>query len=187
MQSNHYQIIVVFIEELQEQLTILEQGLRQLPVLVRNPEAMHQLSRAAHSLKGGASMLKLAGIQWIAHQLEDVFRGLQHHPVKVDSTIEALLWQAFLGLSSLAAELEGTFDLSTQTTEATLKELKPIFVDLNHHLTCLREPLADTASPPYLVPSTKQSSRPNPLLVVLRSLRRNVGHWMQWLCQQLGK
>jgi chemosensory pili system protein ChpA (sensor histidine kinase/response regulator) len=190
MQFSQYQIIIAFIEELQEHLNTLEQGLHQLPVITDQPQAIHKLARAAHSIKGGAAMLKLEGIEKTAHRLESVFWELEHHPVRGDLTLETLLWQAFEGLQTLAMELEGTFGLSVQTTQATLQALEPIFADLTGHLNHLRTAPVDLPLAPsfQLVSERSRFSRPRqPWGGLLKALSRLVCRGLRWLSQSFSK
>ena len=64
-----------FQQEALDLLQSLEDGLLNLRTQYDIPH-IHELMRAAHSIKGGASSVQLPGIARIAHKLEDVFRAL---------------------------------------------------------------------------------------------------------------
>ena len=91
MQQEEQQILGYFIEEAREHINTIEQGLLNLAITLKDSEMMNEVFRAAHSLKGGASMLGLSSIQHTSHCLEDWFRILQEHPVKIDLNLESLL------------------------------------------------------------------------------------------------
>ncbi|MFN6033709.1 MAG: Hpt domain-containing protein, partial [Dolichospermum sp.] len=63
------QILGYFIEEAKEQLNTIEQGLLNLETTLKNAEMMNEIFRAAHSIKGSASMLGLSSIQHTSHCL----------------------------------------------------------------------------------------------------------------------
>ncbi|MFN3680001.1 response regulator [Thermosynechococcus sp.] len=152
MQSDQQKrILGYFIEEAQEHLTTIEDSLMNLQQVVNDPEAMSEMFRAAHSVKGGAAMLGLHSIQHTAHKLEDYFKILREHPVTVDETLEQLFLQAFDALRELLDELQGPFGLTEETATATLNRVEPVFNQLQAHLSHLTQ--GAEAAPPVTVPS----------------------------------
>ena len=83
-----------FIEEAVELLYIIESGLLNLKEN-RNPAKVHEIMRAAHSLKGGAATVELDEIKMIAHRLEDIFKALYNDTVEIDPELENLLLTGF--------------------------------------------------------------------------------------------
>ena len=83
-----------FIEEAPELLLIIETNLLSLRQ-ERNPSTIHDLMRAAHSIKGGAATVGLDVIKTIAHRLEDIFKALYSDTVEIDSELESLLLQGY--------------------------------------------------------------------------------------------
>ena len=75
--GNQQRILGYFIEEAKEHLETLEKGLLDLPSVVKEPERVNEMFRAAHSVKGGAAMLGFGSIQKTAHRLEDSFKILK--------------------------------------------------------------------------------------------------------------
>ncbi len=152
MQSDQQKrILGYFIEEAQEHLTTIEDSLMNLQQVVNDPEAMSEMFRAAHSVKGGAAMLGLHSIQHTAHKLEDYFKILREHPVTVDETLEQLFLQAFDALRELLDELQGPFGLTEETATATLNRVEPVFNQLQAHLNHLTQ--GAEAAPPVTAPS----------------------------------
>lgn len=152
MQSDQQKrILGYFIEEAQEHLTTIEDSLMNLQQVVNDPEAMSEMFRAAHSVKGGAAMLGLHSIQHTAHKLEDYFKILREHPVTVDETLEQLFLQAFDALRELLDELQGPFGLTEETATATLNRVEPVFNQLQAHLSHLTQ--GAEAAPPVTAPS----------------------------------
>ena len=83
-----------FIEEAPELLQIIETNLLSLRQ-ERNPSTIHDLMRAAHSIKGGAATVGLEAIKTIAHRVEDIFKALYSDTVELDYELENLLLQAY--------------------------------------------------------------------------------------------
>lgn len=102
MDSDQQRILGFFLEEAQEHLQTLEQGLTDLTETCRHPDVLQELFRAAHSVKGGAAMLGLKAIQQQAHRLEDRMRQLQESPHPTPREAEELI----AGVDSLGQLLE---------------------------------------------------------------------------------
>ncbi|MDJ0743235.1 MAG: hybrid sensor histidine kinase/response regulator [Xenococcaceae cyanobacterium MO_167.B27] len=119
-----------FIEEAQELLQVLEDGLLSLQQDHSTPK-VHELMRAAHSIKGGAASVELEGIKTLAHRLEDFFKALYSEKVTFDSELENLLLQAYDCLRNpLTEQMEmGSFDETVALTTA-----EPIFEQLEKML-----------------------------------------------------
>jgi two-component system, chemotaxis family, sensor histidine kinase and response regulator PixL len=83
-----------FQQEALDLLQSLEDGLLNLRSHYDIPH-IHELMRAAHSIKGGASSVQLAGIAKIAHKLEDVFRALYRRTEPLDKDLDEALLQAY--------------------------------------------------------------------------------------------
>ncbi len=135
MQTEQTQKIMgYFIEEAKDHLNTIEQGLLNLQVTIEEPELLSELFRAAHSVKGGAAMLGINSIQYIAHRLEDSFKILQETlVVKVDDKLESLLLRVFDNLQYLLEQLSN-FGLTEKEEKTTLETIEPIFRDLEEYL-----------------------------------------------------
>jgi chemotaxis protein histidine kinase CheA/ActR/RegA family two-component response regulator len=147
-------IMGYFIEEAKDHLNTIEQGLLNLQATIEDPELVNEVFRAAHSVKGGAAMLGLTSIQQTSHRLEDSFKVLKECSVKVDQQLESLFLRIFDTLQALLEQLSGPFGLTEELGEQMVRELEPVFEELNGHLgglvgQCGRE--ADESSP-LLVP-----------------------------------
>jgi chemotaxis family two-component system sensor histidine kinase/response regulator PixL len=115
-----------FIEEAQELLQVLETGLLNLREDHSTPR-VHELMRAAHSIKGGAASVELEAIKTLAHRLEDFFKALYSEKVNFEPELENLLLQAYDCLKNpLVEQMEmGGFD-----AEIALVNAEPIFAQL---------------------------------------------------------
>ena len=94
----------------------------------RSATKVNNLLRAAHSIKGGAASLGLEQIADLAHQIEDIFRVLNHPDLPFDRNLDQLLFKIYDCLNRLVtAELNGEilppgFHTSTQIILADLDE-----------------------------------------------------------------
>ncbi|PSB43422.1 hybrid sensor histidine kinase/response regulator [Chamaesiphon polymorphus] len=77
--------------------------------LDRSATKVNNLLRAAHSIKGGAASLGLVAIAELSHQIEDIFRVLNHPDLPFDRNLELLLFKIYDCLERLvSAEIHGT-------------------------------------------------------------------------------
>ena len=136
MDDNKQQIIHYFIEEAQEHLETVEQGLLDLAEVIADAERVNEMFRAAHSIKGGAAMLGFEGIQTTAHKLEDCFKILRDHPVPVDPKLETLFLGGYDALKVLVEELANspTMSLRPEIVDSVLAGSAANFVALQEYL-----------------------------------------------------
>jgi chemotaxis protein histidine kinase CheA/ActR/RegA family two-component response regulator len=137
MQPEQQRILGYFIEEAKEHLETIEHGLLNLQAVVDDTELMSEVFRAAHSVKGGAAMLGIHSMQHISHRLEDYFKVLREHPIRVDAKIESLFLKIFDGLNVLTEELQNSLSLSEELSQQTLQSVEPVFGELQSHLAKL--------------------------------------------------
>ncbi|MFN5855108.1 MAG: response regulator [Pseudanabaenaceae cyanobacterium] len=132
-------IMGYFIEEAREHLQTIEQGILNLQDVLRDEESVNELFRAAHSIKGGSAMLGVGSVQHISHRLEDFFKILKDNQnIAVDEHLTSLLLAAFDRLQELLDELQSSFHINEVVAEESLRQLNPVFVDLEQHLETLR-------------------------------------------------
>uniref|UniRef100_UPI0025EFA26E hybrid sensor histidine kinase/response regulator n=1 Tax=Chamaesiphon sp. GL140_3_metabinner_50 TaxID=2970812 RepID=UPI0025EFA26E len=94
----------------------------------RSETKVNNLLRAAHSIKGGAASLGLDKIADLAHQIEDIFRVLNHPELPFDRNLDQLLFKIYDCLNQLVTAtingeiLEIGFHTTTQIILADLDE-----------------------------------------------------------------
>ncbi len=149
MQPEQQQRIMgYFIEEAKDHLNTIEQALLNLQGTLDDSELANEVFRAAHSVKGGAAMLGLTGIQQTSHQLEDYFKILKETPsIRVDQKLETLLLRVFDTLSSLLEQLQTPFGLTEEVSESALREANPVFAEVEQHLKHLMGSAGSSATP----------------------------------------
>jgi chemotaxis family two-component system sensor histidine kinase/response regulator PixL len=116
-----------FIEEAPELLHSIESGLLTLRE-ERSTAKVHEIMRAAHSLKGGAASVELNAIKTLSHRLEDAFKALYNETVEIDTELESLLLKAYDCLKNpLMEQIQvGSFDADAalQVAEAIFKQIE---------------------------------------------------------------
>jgi chemotaxis family two-component system sensor histidine kinase/response regulator PixL len=88
------QIQADFLNEAQELLQIIEQELLSLRT-EKTPAKVHNLMRAAHTLKGSSASVGLNNLSQIAHGLEGIFKSLYNPDLIVDQELDTLLFQSY--------------------------------------------------------------------------------------------
>lgn len=119
-----------FVEEAPELLEAIESGLLALREN-RSTAKVHEVMRAAHSIKGGAASVELEVIKVIAHRLEAIFKALYDETVEIDPTLEQQLLQAYdcLRLPLMEQIETGSIDI-----EQALVAAEPVFTQLEERL-----------------------------------------------------
>ena len=134
-QDKQRQITGYFIEEAKEHLQTIENGLLNLQSLMSDSEAVNEIFRAAHSIKGGAAMLGFSSIQHVAHNFEDYFKVMRENSdFKIDQHLQTLFLQAFDKLQELIELLQSPHGLTKDAVEAIMAGSDQIFANLKSHL-----------------------------------------------------
>lgn len=95
-----------FIEEAREHCTRLNDGLLKLESSPGDGELLNSLFRSAHTIKGSARMMKLAGINELAHRLEDVLDALRGGVLAPRPELSDLLFKGVDAVGAMLAEVE---------------------------------------------------------------------------------
>ena len=134
-QDKQKQITGYFIEEAKEHLQTIESGLLNLQSLMGNSEAVNEIFRAAHSIKGGAAMLGFSSIQHVAHNFEDYFKVMRENTnFQIDQHLQTLFLQAFDKLQELVELLQSPYGLTKDAVDAIMAGSDQIFANLKTHL-----------------------------------------------------
>ncbi len=119
-----------FIEEAAELLHVIETGLLDLKEDKSTPK-VHEIMRAAHSIKGGAASVGLDSIKSISHRLEDIFKALYHDSVIIDTELETQLLKAF---DCLRQPLIDQIQTGSHHGDLALASAIPLFEQIEHRL-----------------------------------------------------
>lgn len=120
-----------FIEEAPVLLQRIEAGLLTLRT-ERSTAKIHNLMRAAHSIKGGSASVGLEAIAALAHRLENIFKALYSEELEIDTQLESQLLCAYdhLRLPLTEQVTTGAFD-----APQALSIAEPIFSQLEEQLS----------------------------------------------------
>ena len=100
------QYLDIFVDETKEHIQVLSDQIMVLEKEPDNSDAIAEIFRSAHSLKGMAGTMGFKRMQHLTHDMEDVFSAVREGKMKVnDSLVDTL----FRGLDALQEYL----DLST--------------------------------------------------------------------------
>ncbi|PZU97338.1 MAG: phosphotransferase [Pseudanabaena sp.] len=147
-QDKQKQITGYFIEEAKEHLQTIESGLLNLQTLMGDSEAVNEIFRAAHSIKGGAAMLGFSSIQHVAHNFEDYFKVMRENTnFQVDQDLQTLFLQAFDKLQELVEHLQSPYGLTKDAVDTVMAGSDQIFANLKTHLQNLISGKAAEAKP----------------------------------------
>lgn len=142
-ESIREQAYFYFQSEAPELLQVIEQEILTL-LEDRSTAKIHNLMRAAHTMKGASANVGLEVIQTIAHSLEDVVKALYNPELVIDAELQSLLLQGYECLREpLMLQLNG----GTINQEEALNHSSAVFIQLE-------EKLGDFLSDPAQIPSS---------------------------------
>ncbi|HEY9690848.1 MAG TPA: hybrid sensor histidine kinase/response regulator [Oculatellaceae cyanobacterium] len=142
-ESIREQAYFYFQSEAPELLQVIEQEILTL-LEDRSTAKIHNLMRAAHTMKGASANVGLEVIQTIAHSLEDVVKTLYNPELVIDAELQSLLLQGYECLREpLMLQLNG----GTINKEEALNHSSAVFIKLE-------EKLGDFLSDPAQIPSS---------------------------------
>ncbi|MGV0027299.1 hybrid sensor histidine kinase/response regulator [Phormidesmis priestleyi] len=122
-----------FLAEAQDLLQEMEQDLLSLRH-DRSLAKVHNLMRAAHTLKGAAASVGFESMKTMAHTLEDVFKTFYQPDVAIDAELEALLFEGYECLRMpLTAALAGMEPNDTEVLERATSVLGQLQTKLGDH------------------------------------------------------
>lgn len=101
-----------FLQESAELLQTMEDELQDIRVAF-SVQKVHNLMRAAHTIKGASASVGLDAVKKTTHSLEDVFKALCHQDTVISVEMEGLIFQGFDCLKLL---------MSAQLAEAKVDE-----------------------------------------------------------------
>lgn len=95
----------MFVEEAREHLDTLNQTLVDFEDDPGDEEALHQIFRAAHTLKGMAAAMNYDKIQELSHKTEDTLDLVRNDELEVSTELVDLIFDCFDGLETMVEEI----------------------------------------------------------------------------------
>ena len=125
LDPNNEELLKDFFLEAQMQVDTLEQNILVLENEPENREAVDEIFRAAHTLKGGAATVQMMELSEFTHLVEDVLDDIRSDQVNIDGdVIDTLLNAIDIIKSMLQARTQGEqYDDDISPTEGALKGL----------------------------------------------------------------
>ncbi len=108
----------LFVEEAREHLQTINQSLLDFEEDPSNKEALNQIFRAAHTIKGMAATMNYDKIQKLSHKTEDALDLIRNGKIEVDSNIVDLIFSCFDGIEAMVEDIA-----TKDTTDFDIEEL----------------------------------------------------------------
>lgn len=105
MKTDRSKHIELFKSEVDTYLTALSQGLVKFEKEPQDKEIVHELLRAAHTIKGAAQMMGFLQIRDVAHKMEDLFCEIRDGKRDFDAGFADPLFHALDAIQSAAANV----------------------------------------------------------------------------------
>lgn len=120
MDDKRKKYLRIFKAEADEHLMVLNNGLLELEKGKASQETIHDIFRAAHTLKGSSRMLGLEEIGAIAHKMEDLLKAVEDEQIKPTSNVIDRLLE---GADNISRLLEPEETREPVDHEAVIKRL----------------------------------------------------------------
>lgn len=141
------ELLECFLLEAENYMTTLQGGISSLETDPQRGPLIEELFRAAHTLKGGAALVKLGSISKIAHSMEDILEDIKDGKIDVQMEITDLLLYMLESVSSLIQDVSSGKTEQPGIEEAVLKRKEDVFARVkpgNGHSQC---PSGDSRQP----------------------------------------
>jgi len=120
------EMIGAFLDEVEEQLQLLEQGILELEQTGETPEIVQKIFRAAHTLKGSSAAMGFEKMKLLTHEMENVLDKIRNHHLKATKPVINILFQCLDHLRMLKEDFASDRkDIKTDIS-SILNELKKI-------------------------------------------------------------
>ncbi len=117
------QYLEIFLDESKEHIQSLGDQLMVMEQEPENEDAINEIFRAAHSLKGMAGTMGYKRMQRLTHDMEDVFSEVRNGKMKVDSSLIDVLFQALDALEEYLQNIQETTEEGTNDNDSIINEL----------------------------------------------------------------
>ncbi|MDR1147148.1 MAG: chemotaxis protein CheA [Spirochaetaceae bacterium] len=127
LDPNNEELLKDFFSEAQMQVDTLEQNILVLENEGTNQDAVDEIFRAAHTLKGGAATVEMMELSHFTHLVEDVLDAIRGNKLDVnEEVVDTLLAAIDIIKAMLAMRMEGAvYQADTSDIEGRLSALLP--------------------------------------------------------------
>ncbi|MBO5552407.1 MAG: chemotaxis protein CheA [Lachnospiraceae bacterium] len=120
------QYLGIFLDEAREHIQSLSDQMMILEQEPENQEAISEIFRAAHSLKGMAGTMGYKRLQHLTHVTEDCFSDIRSGSMKVTSELMDVLFQALDAIEGYVNSIQETTDEGEDDNENVVNEINRI-------------------------------------------------------------
>ena len=119
------QYLDAFIRESEEEITKLNNSLLELESDPENREAMDQIFRTAHTLKGNFGAMGFEDASNLAHAMEDLLDEMRDGNMEVTPDVMDLVFEGVDGIEAIVGEIEENGE-STRDTSGMVDQLRDV-------------------------------------------------------------
>ncbi|MCR5774995.1 MAG: chemotaxis protein CheA [Lachnospiraceae bacterium] len=120
------QYLGIFLDEAREHIQVLSDQMMILEQEPENQDAINEIFRAAHSLKGMAGTMGYKRLQHLTHDMEDCFSDVRAGSMKVTSELMDILFQALDAIEGYVNNIQETTDEGEEENENIINEINRI-------------------------------------------------------------
>ena len=120
------QYLGIFLDEAREHIQSLSDQMMILEQEPENQDAISEIFRAAHSLKGMAGTMGYKRLQHLTHVTEDCFSDIRSGSMKVTSELMDVLFQALDAIEGYVNSIQETTDEGEDDNENVVNEINRI-------------------------------------------------------------
>ena len=120
------QYLGIFLDEAREHIQSLSDQMMILEQEPENQDAISEIFRAAHSLKGMAGTMGYKKLQHLTHVTEDCFSDIRSGSMKVTSELMDVLFQALDSIEGYVNTIQETTDEGDEENENIINEINRI-------------------------------------------------------------
>ena len=127
LDPNNEELLKDFFSEAEQQVEQLESNILVIESDPSNKEAIDEIFRAAHTLKGGSATVEMTELSHFTHSVEDVLDEIRSDRIKIDEDVVDLLLSSIDVIKAmLDAKKEGTsYDEDTEVITSKLHAYLP--------------------------------------------------------------
>ncbi|MBQ9443067.1 MAG: chemotaxis protein CheA [Lachnospiraceae bacterium] len=120
------QYLGIFLDEAREHIQVLSDQMMTLEQEPENQDAINEIFRAAHSLKGMAGTMGYKRLQHLTHDMEDCFSDVRAGSMTVTSELMDVLFQALDAIEGYVNLIQETTDEGDNDNENIINEINRI-------------------------------------------------------------
>lgn len=117
------QYLEIFIDETDENLQSLNEHILVLEKEPEDTDTINEIFRSAHTLKGMAGTMGYKRMQYLTHEMENVFQEVRSGNLKVNPTIVDTLFRCLDALEEYLANIRESADEGTEDNEDIISAL----------------------------------------------------------------